>query len=72
MADRASHLDAPKCLLGMFSSPRSPCRRAVQVGQQPVVFMDEISTGLDSATAYSVIKTFRQAANNRVSILICR
>lgn len=29
------------------------------VAQQPVVFMDEISTGLDSATTYSVVRTFR-------------
>ena len=31
------------------------------MGQQPLVLMDEISTGLDSATTYSIIKTFRHA-----------
>ncbi|KAL4434347.1 hypothetical protein ABPG75_000788 [Micractinium tetrahymenae] len=36
----------------------------ILVGQQPVVFMDEISTGLDSATAYSVIKTFRDVCHS--------
>lgn len=35
----------------------------ILVGQQPVVFMDEISTGLDSATTFSVIKTFRDVAH---------
>jgi ABC-type multidrug transport system ATPase subunit len=36
----------------------------ILVGQQPVVFMDEISTGLDSATAYSVVRTFRSVVHN--------
>lgn len=35
----------------------------VLVGPQNVLFMDEISTGLDSATAYSVIKALRNACH---------
>ena len=31
---------------------------------QCVVLMDEISTGLDSATAYSVLRTFRDVAHS--------
>lgn len=33
------------------------------VGPQTCVLMDEISTGLDSATAYAVVKTFRDVAH---------
>ncbi|KAK2076776.1 hypothetical protein QBZ16_005002 [Prototheca wickerhamii] len=35
----------------------------VLVGPQNVLFMDEISTGLDSATAYSVIRSLRNACH---------
>eukprot|EP00887_Chlorella_sp_A99_P006644 scaffold3.g6644.t1 len=33
------------------------------VGPQGVIFMDEISTGLDSATTFSVVQSFRNAAH---------
>ncbi|GAB4819215.1 hypothetical protein N2152v2_006261 [Parachlorella kessleri] len=36
----------------------------ILVGPQSVVLMDEISTGLDSATAYSVLRTFRDVAHS--------
>lgn len=35
----------------------------VMVGPQTVLMMDEVSTGLDSATTYSVVRAFRNACH---------